>query len=34
VWHPSMYPGGKIAVKLVWTQLGERLQELRKRENF
>ena len=34
VWHPSMYPGGKIAVKRVWNQLGERLEELRKHENF
>ena len=34
VWHPSVYPGGKIAVKQVWNQLGERLEELRKHENF
>jgi uracil-DNA glycosylase len=25
-WHPSMYPGGKIAVKEVWKRLGERLE--------
>jgi uracil-DNA glycosylase len=31
VWHPSMYPGGKIAVKQIWKQLGDRLIELRKR---
>ena len=32
VWHPSMYPGGKIGVKQVWKQLGDRLEELRKHE--
>jgi uracil-DNA glycosylase len=26
--HPSMYPGGKIAVKQIWKQLGDRLEEL------
>jgi uracil-DNA glycosylase len=31
VWHPSVYPGGKTAVKQVWKQLGDRLEELRTR---
>lgn len=31
---PVRNPGGKIAVKQVWNQLGERLEELRKHENF
>jgi uracil-DNA glycosylase len=30
VWHPSMYPGGKIAVNQIWKQLGDRLVELRR----
>jgi uracil-DNA glycosylase len=31
--HPSTYPDGKIAVKQVWYQLGERLEELCKHKN-
>lgn len=32
--NQPLYPGGKIAAKLVWTQLGKRLEELRKHENL
>lgn len=28
--HPSMYPGGRIAVERKWKQLGERLEDLRR----
>lgn len=31
VWHPSVYPDGKVAVMQMWKQLGDRLEELRKR---